>query len=153
MSSPAIHTRFLLAALDTRTMSTRTCRGLLLLAILLVSACSSSGGGQSGSAAAASTTVAMNDANQYVPATLTVQRGGTVVWSNTGSVPHTVTDDPSKASNPSDAVLPAGAQPWDSGTITGGQSYSRTFDVAGQYTYFCIPHEALGMVARITVNG
>jgi plastocyanin len=125
---------------------------LLLLAVLVVSACSS-GGGQGGSAAATSTTIAMNDANQYVPATLTVQRGATVVWNNTGSVQHTVTDDPSKASNPSDAALPAGAQPWDSGLINGGQSYSRTFDVPGQYTYFCIPHEALGMVGRITVNG
>jgi plastocyanin len=55
--------------------------------------------------------------------------------------------------NKGDAVLPDGAQPWDSGIITGGQTYSHTFDVAGQYSYFCIPHEALGMVGKITVNG
>ena len=27
---------------------------------------------------------------------------------------------------------------------------SHTFDVPGAYTYFCIPHEMLGMVATIT---
>jgi plastocyanin len=95
----------------------------------------------------------MTDANVFQPGTLTVARGATVTWVNTGTVPHTVTDDPSKAAKPTDAVLPSGAQPWDSGNVAGGATYSHTFDVAGQYTYFCIPHEALGMVARITVTG
>jgi plastocyanin len=94
----------------------------------------------------------MTDANQFVPANLTVPRGATVVWTNTGQVQHTVTDDQAKAVNKADAVLPPGAQPWDSGLINAGQSYSHTFDVAGQYTYFCIPHESLGMIGRITVS-
>ncbi|HEV7665699.1 MAG TPA: plastocyanin/azurin family copper-binding protein [Chloroflexota bacterium] len=95
----------------------------------------------------------MTDANQFQPATVTVARGAAVTWVNTGQSPHTVTDDPSKAANPNDAVLPAGAQPWDSGIIAAGGSYSLVFDVPGQYVYFCIPHESLGMVARITVTG
>jgi plastocyanin len=95
----------------------------------------------------------MTDANEFVPTTLTVQRGTTVVWTNTGQTAHTVTDDPSKAVNKADAVLPDGAQAWDSGTINGGETFSHTFDTPGQYTYFCIPHESLGMVARITVSG
>lgn len=50
------------------------------------------------------------------------------------------------------AALPNGAQPWDSGMINPGQTYRRTFTVAGQYSYFCIPHESMGMVGKIVVQ-
>ena len=60
---------------------------------------------------------AHTDANQFQPVNVTVARGASVNWVNTGQSPHTVTDDPSKAASPSDSVLPSGAQPWDSGTI------------------------------------
>jgi plastocyanin len=121
-----------------------------LAVMLLASACAgmsqgSTGGGQQPK-------VEMNDGNRYVPTSLSVPRGTTVVWTNTGVMPHTVTDDPTKALNKSDSVLPEGAQPFDSGIINGGENYSHMFDVAGQYVYFCIPHEALGMVGRITVT-
>ena len=95
----------------------------------------------------------MTDQFQFQPATLTVPRGTTVTWMNTGQQQHTVTDDPSKAASRTDAQLPSGAQPWDSGLIDAGKTYTHTFDTPGEYTYFCMPHEALGMVARITVTG
>jgi plastocyanin len=98
-------------------------------------------------------TINMTDQYQFQPATLTIPRGTTVTWMNTGQQEHTVTDDPSKAANRADAQLPNGAQPWDSGLIDAGKTYTHTFDTPGQYTYFCMPHEALGMVARITVTG
>lgn len=50
-------------------------------------------------------------------------------------------------------MLPSGAQPWDSGIVAAGQSWSYTFTTPGEYTYFCIPHEAAGMVAKLTVTG
>ena len=90
--------------------------------------------------------------NEFQPAAITVARGTTVQWVNTGVMPHTVTDDPSKAARPSNAALPSGAQTWDSGQLNGGQSFSHTFDTPGDYTYFCIPHESLGMVGHITVT-
>ena len=76
-----------------------------------------------------------------------------MTWVNVGQVGHTVTDDPSKAANKANSVLPSGAQAWDSGNIAGGASFTHTFDTPGQYVYFCIPHEMLGMVGRITVSG
>lgn len=94
----------------------------------------------------------MTDANVFQPPTLTIARGTTVTWTNTGQSPHSVTDDPSKATNPSDSVLPAGAQPFDSGIINASGTFSHTFDTPGQYVYFCIPHESLGMIGRITVS-
>ena len=112
------------------------------------------GSGQGGAGGApAEVTVRMNDQNQYVPAAITVARGTTVTWTNVGVMPHTVTTDPSKASNKANAVVPAGVQPWDSGVINGGQSWSHTFTVSGDYTYFCLPHEQLGMIGTITVTG
>ena len=96
--------------------------------------------------------VEMNDALKFIPETLTVKTGDTVTWRNTGKMVHTVTDDPMKARNEASTRLPEGVQPWDSGNITRGQSWSRRFDVPGEYTYFCIPHELAGMVATIVVE-
>ena len=97
-------------------------------------------------------TVNMTDQYHFEPATITIPRGTTVTWVNTGQQPHTVTADPSKAAKSGDAALPSGAQSWDSGFINAGQTFSRTFDTPGEYAYFCMPHEALGMVAKVVVN-
>lgn len=98
-------------------------------------------------------TVEMNDQNVFVPAQLSINVGDTVVWMNVGSAPHTATCDPSKAINASSVNLPAGAAPWDTGILMGGESGSHTFDTPGEYTYFCIPHEVIGMIGHVSVTG
>lgn len=129
--------------------------------VALLSACgSNSGVGAKGDGAnptsatggGAAATVTMTDQLKFEPANLTVAKGATVTWKNSGQLPHTATDDPSKAADKAHAVLPSGAQPWDSGNVNAGQSWSHTFDVPGKYTYFCIPHEAAGMIGTITVT-
>ena len=120
--------------------------------MLLTGCAAQSSAAPSGGGGRQSFTVNMTQANRFEPAELTVPKGSTVTWINTSQVVHTVTDDPSKAINKSDAVLPGGAQPFDSGSISAGASSSHTFDVPGRYTYFCIPHESLGMVGHITVT-
>jgi plastocyanin len=100
----------------------------------------------------ASASVNMTDANQFQPTTLSVTAGTTVTWTNSGTVQHTVTDDPTKAVNAADASLPSGVAAWDSGPVDGGQTFSHTFTTPGTYKYLCIPHESLGMVATITVT-
>jgi plastocyanin len=102
---------------------------------------------------AAAATVTMTDTLRFEPATLTVAKGTTVTWSNTSSMEHTVTDDPAVAVNKADAALPSGAQPWNSGTISPGQTFQHTFDTPGTYKYFCMPHETAGMLGTITVTG
>jgi plastocyanin len=89
---------------------------------------------------------------KYAPARLTIKVGDTVTWRNTDGMAHTVTDDSAKARDEASARLPEGAKPWDSGDIAAGQSWSRKFDVPGEYTYFCIPHELAGMIATLTVE-
>lgn len=96
--------------------------------------------------------VEMTEKMAFVPAALTIKVGQTVTWRNTSAFVHTATDDPAKAVDPAHANLPEGTDPWDSGPLQGGQSWSHRFDAAGEYRYFCLPHELGGMVATITVE-
>jgi plastocyanin len=96
--------------------------------------------------------VRMTNSLKYVPEEVTISAGQTVVWTNTSSTFHTVTNDPALAKDRSHAQLPEGAQPFNSGNIAPGDVFQRTFEVPGTYVYFCIPHEAMGMVGNITVQ-
>jgi plastocyanin len=90
--------------------------------------------GASATAHEAAVTVTMSD-TRFGPGTVHVQRGGTVTWSNTSQMVHTV----------------SGAG-FDSGNIAAGATFSRTFDRAGTYDYHCKPHKAAGMVGRVIVD-
>ena len=96
--------------------------------------------------------VEMSEERRLTPATLSVPRGATVAWTNSGRVPHTATCDQSLAAEPSHAVLPPGDEPWNSGDLYPGQVWARTFDTPGTYVYFCRRHEADGMIGSITVT-
>jgi plastocyanin len=75
--------------------------------------------------------------NYFLPSSVTVRRGGTVVWDWTGNATHNAVDD-------------TGMQLFDSGlTPPGGPSYSFTFEAAGSYHYVCSLHQ--GMAGRVEV--
>jgi plastocyanin len=97
-------------------------------------------------------TVEMNDQMQFAPDHLTIRSGQTITWRNVGNMVHTSTSDPAWAQDAAHATVPDGAKPWNSGLIRKGESWRHTFEVPGEYAYFCIPHEAAGMVASITVE-
>lgn len=110
------------------------------------------GGGESSEPAnggATGTTIRMVDGNAFDPEQLTVRVGDSVTWENTASSIHTVTCDPE---NPMgvEHVLPDGAETFNSGNVAPGDSFSHTFEVAGDYTYSCMLH--LPMVGRVTVQ-
>ena len=88
----------------------------------------------------------------FEPQEVTIPVGGTVEWKNTAIFPHTVTDDPALAKAVGDAVLPGGAEPFDSGRIGWGKTWRRTFTTPGRYVYFCRPHETHGMVGVVVVG-
>jgi plastocyanin len=140
---------------------------LLALGALAVAGCGGDDDGsdtaqESGSGAAtepessgeqpSGTTVDMNDQLAFEPREITVASGETVTWTNVGKVAHTVTADKSKAADPSNVARPPGVDPFDSGFITEGESFSRKFDKPGTYRYFCIPHEGVGMVGTVVVE-
>lgn len=111
----------------------------LLVGVLFLPACgSSSGNGQSTSKvgsekAGFEKTVLMRD-NYFEPATLKVQSGETVLWKNTGVVPHNVTS----SSFASELVEPDG-------------EYKHQFSsTPGVYKYRCTIHP--GMNGEVTVE-
>jgi plastocyanin len=66
----------------------------------------------------------------YVPASVTVAKGGSVVWKNNDPVPHTVTA----------TSVPSGAARFDSGNMNPNATYTVTFTVSGTYNYVCSYH-------------
>ena len=125
---------------------------ILALGATLLAACFSDRPGPTGSQDGEhdGVPVEMTDEVTFEPATVTIRAGEAVTWRNTSSFPHTATGDPSRALDPARVSLPAGASPWDSGPVGAGERFTRTFDVPGEYRYFCIPHEAQ-MVGTVVV--
>ena len=93
----------------------------------------------------------MTNMLKFTPASDTIRVGQTVEWHNTSLLVHTVTCDPKLAAKAEHVALPEGAKPFNSGNMDPDVSYRHTFTVPGVYKYFCIPHEAAGMVGEIVV--
>ena len=96
-------------------------------------------------------TVRMGDMG-FIPATITVNAGDKVTWTNSSQVFHNVVDDASKAVSPLDVSFPSGGRPFDSGLMQPGQSFSRVFAVPGVYHYVCTLHEGNGMKGVVIVK-
>lgn len=93
----------------------------------------------------------MDNQLNFVPDTVRIEVRETVEWRNTSFLVHTVTADPDTAARAEHARLPEGAEPFHSGNMDPKTSWSHTFEVPGTYRYFCIPHEAAGMLGTIIV--
>jgi plastocyanin len=102
--------------------------------------------------APATVIVRMTDGLRFKPARVVIHAGDTVEWKNTSTAAHTVTADARRAAEGKEVVLPAGAAPFDSGTVTPGSSYRHTFTVPGTYKYICVPHADLGMIGEVSVQ-
>jgi len=72
----------------------------------------------------------------YNPASITIPRGDTVVWTNRQAMDHTVTPD--KSEFPS------------SGHIHSGGTFSHTFTVAGSVAYHCEIHRSMKGTVTVT---
>lgn len=82
--------------------------------------------------------VCMTGANTFEPRTLEIAVGDTVVWINQGGTHNTEAEDGS----------------WKS-DIAGPDkrvNHVQTFDEAGSFDYFCLPHKSMGMIGTITVS-
>jgi plastocyanin len=101
--------------------------------------------------AAAGPLVTITDGFAFDPPAVTIRAGETIEWRNASAFSHTVTDDPAKAGQAGDASLPPGAPPFSSGELHPGESFRQRLAVPGSYAYFCLPHEGVGMLGRITV--
>lgn len=71
----------------------------------------------------------------FEPPALTINDGDIVTWTNNGAIIHTSTSNTGV---------------WDSGILNPGNSFSFTFNGAGDYQYHCAIHTT--MTGTITVN-
>src|SRR5829696_5685214 len=65
----------------------------------------------------------------FSPDPITVPAGTTIVWTNVGRAPHTVTADD---------------ESFDSGRLNNGDTFSMTFTTPGSYGYYCVFHGTPG---------
>lgn len=98
------------------------------------------------------TRVGMTNRLTFEAGVVRIRAGETVTWENGSALIHTVTADPERATEEESVSLPEGARAFDSGDIAPGETFSHTFRVPGEYVYFCVPHEAAGMVGRVIVE-
>lgn len=96
--------------------------------------------------------VGMSDMG-FLPRTIEINAGETVVWRNSSEVTHNVVADPGRAVYPVDVKLPSGVNPFGSGFLQPGQSFTHTFTVPGIYRYVCTLHETSGMKGVVIVKG
>ena len=86
--------------------------------------------------------------NEFQPPEIIIQRGDTVVWIHRGARPHGVrANDGSFESSPGCSFQNGGA------CMRSGDRYTRTFDQAGTFAYFCPVHGSagVGMAGQVTV--
>lgn len=75
--------------------------------------------------------------NRFQPGDLTIKVGSTVTWTNNGFNFHTLSTQDAQ---------------FNSGALGGGQSFSYTFQQAGNFILICRQHLLNGMTGRITVS-
>jgi len=80
----------------------------------------------------------------FVPSSLTIAAGDTVIWTNTASFGHTTT---SGSSNGSTCTSDGN---WDSGTMAANAKFKHKFTTDGVFPYFCNIH--CSMTGSITVG-
>lgn len=84
----------------------------------------------------------------FVPDEITICKGDTVTWVNNKGGPHNVVFD-------EDAIpsgVSAGSISMDEQLGEEGEKFSKKFDTAGSYSYYCEPHRGAGMKADLTVE-
>lgn len=101
-------------------------------------------------------------ADEFLPDEYETTVGETVTWKNTSTKAHTVTAYdtaiPEEAQYFASGGFDSQAEAIDAwydrfgGRLNAGDSFSHTFDVPGEYRYYCIPHDAAGMVATVIVH-
>ena len=85
-------------------------------------------------------TVGPNGTDSFSPDPVAIHPGDTVQWTWAESGHTTTSGSP---------CSPDGV--WNSGILARGATFSHTFNTAGTFPYFCIPHCDMGMTGTITV--
>lgn len=95
----------------------------------------------------------------FTPRDVTIAAGDTVTWEIDGDEAHTVTAYEEELPDGADYFASGGFSSEEEakddlagGLIEAGGTFETTFEEPGTYRYYCIPHEADGMVGTIVVE-
>ena len=122
--------------------------------LLVIAACKNSSGPGSGCTPSATVACAAIQDFAFSPASLTIQVGSTVTWTNNGPTAHTTTSDASTW-NSGTISAPSGGGAYGGGAA--GGSYQFVFAAPGTYGYHCALHapsfpQYAGFTGTITVT-
>jgi plastocyanin len=96
--------------------------------------------------------IKMTNAATYLPAELVVKKGEKITWQNASDQIQTITVKTENHDEKQIAYLPDEAEPFSSGAIQPGESFSYTFFVPGTYEFISLPNEKKGMTGKIVVK-
>ena len=98
----------------------------------------------------------------FEPESLTISQGDTVAFEYAGGEPHCVfayedeiPEDAEYWASGGFESQEAAETGWNEekgGAVQSGQSYVHTFETTGTHGYYCLPHEAAGMVGEVVVE-
>lgn len=91
----------------------------------------------------ANVTVAPGGSLTFSPSVTNINVGDQVTWTWAATAGHTSTSGSPCTGN----------GVWNSGALSAGQTFSETFNSAGNFPYFCSPHCSFGMTGQINVSG
>jgi plastocyanin len=97
-------------------------------------------------------TIEMTNGATYNPAELIVSQGEKITWLNKSSEIQTITVITRKENDKVLAQAPKDAEPFSSGAIKPGETFSYTFYIPGVYEFISLPNEADGMSGKIIVT-
>lgn len=121
--------------------------GVALAAALAFTSTSCSSSSEAGTPAdggpviGATVAVGPGGSTSFLPVTVTVKKGQAVTWTWDAGA-HSVTSGTSCK----------GDGTFDSGLKTAPFAFTRVFDTAGSFPYFCTPHCAAGMAGTVVVT-
>ena len=70
----------------------------------------------------------------FNPKSVTIEKGGTITWTNNDSAAHTATGDDGE---------------FDSGELDQGKKYTKTFDKTGTFKYHCEIHPSMTATVEV----
>jgi plastocyanin len=102
--------------------------GFLLLITVVMVSCSKKNSAMSGNIIPVATNTVSIAGMAFSPASITTTTGTTVTWTNNDNMAHTVT---------------ANDNSFDSGSISAGGTFSKTFSTVGSFAYHCSIHPSM----------
>ena len=96
--------------------------------------------------------IRMTNKATYQPAEIRVSKGEKIIWTNNSDQIQTITVKTENFNNKEISYYPDDAEPFSSGAIQPGESFTYTFFIPGTYEFVSLPSKEKGMEGKIIVE-